>query len=134
MSTKNSDPQSPSLCVISARLKQTRSRSIKALAGFDKADYSALERELIACLKQNYDVKHFSDTDASEWPLSYSPSFPARMFARGHSPISSSKSVDSLSNSFSFGKDLELLQQFMQDNVQTERFVVNLFARVRLII
>ena len=126
-----SDPVSPSLCVISAHIKQTRSRSIKALSTFDKTDYSSLERELIACLKQNYDVTHFSDSDTSEWPLTNSPSFPARMFARGHSPISASKSVDSLSNKFSFGKELELLQQFMHDNTQTERFVINLFARVR---
>ena len=133
MASKTTNPQSPSLCVISARVRQTRSRSIKALSGFDKTDYSALERELIACLKQNYDVTHFSDAESSDWPLSNSPSFPARMFARGHSPITSSKSVDSLSNTFSFGKDLVLLQQFMQENVHTERFVINLFARVRLI-
>lgn len=121
----------PALCLITARIKQTRNRAIKSLSSFDKTDYSAVERELVSCLKLNYDVTHFSDTDATDWPLSNSRSFQVRIITRGYSAMTPSRSVDSFSTNFSFGKDLDLLQQFMKDNSHIERFVINLFARVR---
>ena len=124
-------PNEPVLCVITARIKQTRNRVIKSLSSFDKTDYIAAEREQISCLKQNYDVTHFPDTDATDWPLSNSHSFQVRIVTRGYSPITPSRSVDCFSTNFSFGKDLDLLQQFMKDNSHIERFVINLFARVR---
>ncbi|KAI6654913.1 hypothetical protein LOD99_2792 [Oopsacas minuta] len=127
MATNTSN--TPAICVITARIKQTRNRAIKSFHSFDKTDYSSLERELISCLRTNYDVTHFSDTDTTDWPLSNSPSFPARMFARGHVPITNSKSVDFLSNTFSFGKDLDILQQFMRDNSHIERYIINIFAK-----
>ena len=121
----------PAICVITARIKQTRNRAIRSLSSFDKTDYSAVERELISCLKQNYDVTHFPDTDASDWPLSNSHSFQVRIVTRGYSAITPSRSVDCFSDNFSFGKELDLLQQFMKDNSHIERFVINIFARVR---
>ena len=125
----SSNSNTPAVCVITARLRQSRHRTIKALPSFDKTDYSSLERELVSCLKQHYSLTHFADTEAIDWSLSATP-FPARMNPRGHPPIKSSQSAGFLIDSFSFGKDLKLLQQFMADNPQIERFIINLFAKV----